>query len=97
MIPPRLESKVPASCGSVWYTILSQWWFISTPQRGQIILSVLATSTILSLLRSVQRYLFATLAQRLCHPDQLLQKLINAPDVGLIEQSAVFGKHLLHT
>ena len=49
------------------------------------------------LLRSVQSYLFAPLAQCLCHPNEFLQKLINAPDVGLVEEFAVLGKHLLHT
>ena len=31
------------------------------------------------------------------HPDEFLQKLIDAPDVGLIEVFAVLGKHFLHT
>src|SRR6266446_4107374 len=47
MIPPRFGSVFPASCASTLYTILSQWWFISTLQCGQIILSVLATTAIL--------------------------------------------------
>jgi len=47
MNPPRLGSVFPASCASTLYTILSQWWFISTLQLGQIILSVLVTAAIL--------------------------------------------------
>ena len=45
---------------------------------------------------SVQRYLLTPLAQSLRHPDEFLQKLIDAPDVGLIEEFAVLGKHFLH-
>src|SRR5713226_9158159 len=97
MIPPRFGSVFPASCASTLYTILSQWWFISTLQCEQIILSVLATTAILNLRGSVQRYLLAPLAQCLCHPDEFFQKLIDAPDVGLIEEFAVLGKHFLHT
>ena len=47
MNPPRLGSACPISCGSVVYTSLSLWWFISTLQLGQIILSVLVTAAIL--------------------------------------------------
>ena len=46
---------------------------------------------------SVQRYLFTPLAKCLCHPNEFLQELIDAPDVGLVEEFAVLGKHLLHT
>jgi hypothetical protein len=46
---------------------------------------------------SVQRYLFAPLAKCLCHPNEFLQELVDAPDVGLIEEFTVLGKHLLHT
>src|SRR6266566_9808875 len=96
MIPPRLGSVFPASCASTLYTILSQWWFISTLQCEQIILSALATTAILCLRRSVQRYQLTTLTKRLRHPDEFFQELIDTPDVGLIEKSAVFGKHFLH-
>ena len=53
-------------------------------------------STNPSLRASVQRYLFTTLAQGLRHPNEFLQKLIDAPDIGLIEESTVLGKHFLH-
>src|SRR5438034_6008001 len=97
MNPPRLGTVGPAFFVSVVYTILSQWCFISTPQLGQIILTaILATATILTFFRSVQRYLLTTLAQRLSHPDQFPEKFICAPDVGIIEESAVLGKHFLH-
>src|SRR6266852_8874423 len=86
-----------ASCGSVVYTSLSQWWFISTPQSGQIIvLSVLATTAILCLRRSVQRYQLTTLTKRLRHPDKFFQKLIDTPYVGVIEESAIICKYLLY-
>jgi len=46
---------------------------------------------------SAQRYLFTPLAKCFCHPNEFLQELIDAPDVGLVEEFAVLGKHLLHT
>jgi hypothetical protein len=49
------------------------------------------------LLRSVQKYLLTTLTQRFRHPNEFVQKLINAPDVGLIKESPILGKHFLHT
>jgi hypothetical protein len=45
---------------------------------------------------SVQRYLLTPLAQRLRHPDEFFQKLIDTPNVGLIEKSAVLGKHFVN-
>src|SRR5438034_11189206 len=97
MNPPRLGTVGPAFFVSVVYTSMSQWWFISTPQPAQIILTaILATAAILTFFRSVQRYLLTTLAQRLSHPDQFPEKFICAPDVGIIEESAVLGKHFLH-
>jgi len=46
--------------------------------------------------RSVDRYSRATVAQRLRHPDEFFQKLIDAPNVGLIEKSSILGKHFLN-
>jgi hypothetical protein len=45
---------------------------------------------------SAQGYLFTPLAKCLCHPDEFLQELVDAPDVGLIEEFTVLGKHFLH-
>src|SRR5258708_5209202 len=96
MIPPRFGSVFPASCASPLYTILSQWWFIPTLQCEKIILSALATTAILCLRRSVQRYQLTTLTKRPRHPDEFFQELFDTPYVGLIEESAVFGKHFLN-
>src|SRR5438876_3925886 len=64
--------------------------------RTIILTAILATAAILTFFRSVQRYLLTTLAQRLSHPDQFPEKFICAPDVGIIEESAVLGKDFLH-
>src|SRR5258708_19386321 len=96
MIGGRWGGVLPGSCASKLEGILSQWWFILTLQCEQIILSALATTAILCLRRSVQRYQLTTLTKRLRHPDELFQELIDTPYVGLIEESAVFGKHFLN-
>lgn len=38
---------------------------------------------------SSQRDILASIAQRLRHPDQLLEKLVDASDIGIFEQSAL--------
>ena len=48
-------------------------------------------------LRSVQRYLFTTLAQCLRHPDEFFQEFIDTPNVRPVEELAVLGKHFLNT
>ncbi len=45
---------------------------------------------------SVQRYLRATLAWRLRHPDEFFQESIDTPNVGLIEKASVLVKHFLN-
>jgi hypothetical protein len=68
---------------------------LHSAERQIIVLLVSATQPPW-LRRSVQRYLLTTMAQRLGHPNEFVQKLINAPDVGLIEEFAILGKHFLH-
>jgi hypothetical protein len=46
--------------------------------------------------RSGQRYLLTTVAQGLRHPDEFFQKLVDTPNVGLVEKSSVLGKHFLN-
>jgi hypothetical protein len=45
---------------------------------------------------SVDRYSRTTLAQRLRHPDEFFQELIDAPNIGLIEKSSVISKNFLN-
>src|SRR5258708_8597614 len=97
MIPPRFGSVFPASCASTLYTILSQWWFISTLQCEQIILSALATTAILCLRRSVQRNILTTLTNHLRHPGKFFQQLIDPPYVSLVVESASLLQHFLNT
>ena len=46
--------------------------------------------------RSGQRYLLTTVAQGLRHPDEFFQKLVDTPNVGLVEKSSILGKHFLN-
>ena len=47
--------------------------------------------------RSVQRYLFTTLAQGLRHPDEFFQEFIDTRNVRPVEELAVLGKHFLNS
>ena len=46
--------------------------------------------------RSGQRYLLTTVAQGLRHPDEFFQKLVDTPNVGLVEKSSILCKHFLN-
>src|SRR6516225_8749809 len=96
MKPPRFGSIARACGRSVAYTSLSQWWFISTRQSGQVIFFLVSATGAPSRLESVKRYLLTAVTQCLCHPDKLFQELVDAPDVGLIKKIALSGKRLLH-
>jgi len=45
---------------------------------------------------TIQWYLFASKTQSLGHPNEFLQKLVNASDKGVVQQSAFSREHVLH-
>src|SRR5512135_1203944 len=96
-MPPSAVSMRAASWALMGSTSLSAWWFIGSPHSLHIIL-LLALVDLIAMPPPllIQRDVVAPVAQGLCHPDQFLQELVGAADVGLLQQLAGFVKDLAH-
>ena len=74
-----MGSAAAASPGPLGWSSFSAWWFIATPQLGQIIGRASVSMAVL-----FQGDVLAPMAQRPRHPEELAEELVDARQEGLV-------------
>src|SRR5574341_1952017 len=96
MRPPIAGSMRAASLAVTGSPSLSAWWFMGSPHSLQIIFLLVLADLVAIVASLVERDVVAPVAQGLGHPDEFLEELVGAADVGLFQELAGSVEDLAH-